>query len=1071
MKIWEISIKRPIFMSCVLVCLLVVGVFTFKKTPIELFPDITFPIVTVTTLYPGAGPSEVETLVSKPIEEELSTVAGMKNIRSINRESISVVVAEFNLDMDIKYAEQQVRDKVSGAKKRLPESIDESVIRRVDPSAQPIMVLALKTKLTGGKLYDLANEQVRPLFEQVAQVGLVEVIGGRKREIQIQLDRNKLLQREMSVTQVAGSLSNAGQNVPAGKIDQTQGELVFRTLGEFNSLDQIKQSVVSFFGNDVTTKVSDIGQVVDTLQDEKMKAYLNGEETAFLFIYKQSGANTLQVSSNVLKRIDKINTEFKQVYGDDFKVIVARDTTKYIWNNVLDVAESIAIGVILTVLVVFLFLGSIRSTLITGLAIPVSLIGSFVLLYLAGVSINIMSLLAFSLAVGLLIDDAIVVRENIFRHLEMGKNLIKAALDGTAEVGTAVIAVTLAVLAVFGPIAFLTGVVGQFFKSFGLGICFVMMISLFDALSNAPMLSAYFGGGHVDLNKKEMSWKHPIQSVLVYFNHFQNRLEIRYERFLNIILGHPGKTLGGTLLVVIGLASTFQFIPKTFIPANDSGEFQVAVELKPGVTLSEMSDLIRKVDQDVKNNPTVELTIATAGNVSGQSYVGDIYVKLVDFKNRSLTTSKVKEQVREMMKAKYPEAAPKVKDIDFVGSGQRPFVINIRGQDLEQTRTVGYKLLEKLKAHPGLIDPEYTDKPGLPEFQVKVDNQKAQYFGVTPVLVGQELRAQIEGLTPAKFRQEGLEYDIRVRLKEDQRNLEQAYGTAKIPNVNGRLVKISDFASAQKEVGVATINRENRARYVSIEADVSPTGPGMGGVISDINSWFSKKEIELPEGVTYRFVGQAENFQELGLSILVAGLLGIIFIFLVLASLYESVVTPLTIMLVIPLAIFGGFFGLFVMQSTLDLFSMIGCVMLMGLATKNSIILVDYMNQKLAAGIPLRDAVIQGAKARLRPILMTSLALIMGMLPVAIGLNEASSQRTSLGIAVVGGVFISTLLTLIVIPAVFTYIERGRRWMIQNVGLKLINSDVVTEVNHTTTVNSQVETLHQKSHLNESRLT
>ena len=1046
MKIWELSVKRPIFMSCVLVSLLVVGIFTFKKTPIELFPDITFPIVTVTTIYQGAGPTEVETLVSKPIEEELSTIAGMKNIRSINRESVSVVVAEFNLDMDIKYAEQQVRDKVSGAKKRLPETIDESVIRRVDPSAQPIMVLAVKTKLKGGELYDLANEQVRPLFEQVAQVGLVEVIGGRKREIQVRLDRNKLLQREMSVSQVSASLSNSGQNVPAGKIDQSKGELVFRTLGEFNSLDQIKQSVVSFFGNEATTKLSDIGTVVDALEDEKMKAYLNGEETAFIYIYKQSGANTLQVSTNVYKRIEKINTEFKQMYGDDFKIIVARDTTKYVWNNVIDVAESIGIGVVLTILVVFLFLGSVRSTLITGLAIPVALIGSFVLLYLAGISINVMSLLAFSLAVGLLIDDAIVVRENIFRHLEMGKSPIKAALDGTAEVGLAVTAVTLAVLAVFGPIAFLSGVIGQFFKSFGLGICFVMIISLFDALSNAPMLSAYFGGGHIDLNKKEVNWRNPVQSILIYFNRFQTKLEHGYEKFLHIVLGNPGKTLFLTLLVVMGLGYTVKFIPKTFIPANDSGEFQVAVELKPGVTLTEMSELIQKVDKDVKANPTVELTIATAGNTSGQSYVGDIYVKLVSFAHRSKTTTQVKEELRNMLKEKYPFAAPKVKDIDAVGSGQRPFVINIRGQDLEKTRIVGMKLLEKLKAHPGLIDPEYTDKPGLPEFQVKVDNQKAQFYGVTPVLVGRELRAQIEGLTPAKFRQNGLEYDIRVRLQDNQRNLEEAYNTAKIPNMNGRLVKISDFASSKKEIGVATINRENRTRYVIIEADVGPKGPGIGVVISDINSWFETKEIDLPEGVTYRFVGQAENFQELGQSIVIAGLLGIIFIYLVLASLYESIVTPFTIMLVIPLAVFGGFFGLFVMHSTLDLFSMIGCVMLMGLATKNSIILVDYMNQKLEQGLELKEAVILGAKNRLRPIMMTSIALIVGMLPVAIGLNEASSQRKSLGIAIVGGVFVSTLLTLIVIPAVFSFIERSRRWMIKHVGNRLVNTDTLHEI-------------------------
>lgn len=1038
MRIWELSVKRPIFMSCVLVSLLVVGLFSFSKTPVELFPDVTFPIVTVNIVYPGAGPTEIETLVSKPVEEELSGISGIKNIRSINRESVSVVVAEFNLEVDIKYAEQQVRDKVSGARRKLPDTIEEPVVAKVDPSAQPIMVLAVKSKLTGGDLYDLANETIRPQIEQVNQVGKVEVLGGRKREIQIQLDRNKLSQREMSATHVAQALSNAGQNVPAGKVNQAKSEMVFRTLGEFNSLDQIRQSIVSFYGNDVTTRVSDIGVVVDTLQDEKLRAYLDGQPTAFLYVYKQSGANTIKVSDGIIKRVAKINEDLKSSQGEGFELTIVRDMSKYVWANVFDVAEAIIIGIILTVLVVFLFLGSLRSTLITGLAIPVSLIGCFTLLYIAGVSINMMSLLAFSLAVGLLIDDAIVVRENIFRHLEMGKGPIRAALDGTSEVGLAVIAVTLAVLAVFGPIAFLSGVVGQFFKSFGLGVCFVMIISLFDALSNAPMMSAYFGGKHVSLNDKPITWAHPIRSLLVIFDRLQTKTENGYESFLKLILRHPIMTMLGTFVVVILLASTVAFIPKTFIPANDSGEFQVAVELPPGTTLDKMSDLVKEIDQEVKKNPTVALTIATAGNVNGQSYLGDIYVKLVDFKDRSKSTTEIKAEIREMMK-KFDYAKPKVKDIDFVGAGQRPFVINIRGMDLEQIRTVGQKLVEKLQAHPGVIDPEYTDKPGLPEFQIKVDAQKAQYFGVTPVIVGQELRSQIEGVTPAKYRSQGLEYDVRVRLNEKQRNLEEAYNTAAVPNMNGRLVKVSDFASFKKEVGFATINRENRARYVSIEADIAPKGPGMGGVISDINKWFDSKEIELPPGVTYRFVGQAENFQELGKNILIAGLLGIIFIYLVLASLYESIVTPFTIMLVIPLAIFGGFFGLFVMQSTLDLFSMIGCIMLMGLATKNSIILVDYINQKLVEGKQIQEAVLEGCKARLRPILMTSFALIAGMLPVAIGLNEASSQRKSLGIAVVGGVLISTLLTLIVIPAVFSFIERGRRWMLANVGSKLVS--------------------------------
>lgn len=1038
MKIWELSVKRPIFMSCILVALLVVGLFSFSKTPVELFPDINFPIVTVSTVYSGAGPSEVETLVSKVIEDELSSISGIKNIRSINRESVSVVVAEFNLEVDIKVAEQQVRDRVASAKIKMPKSTEDSVIRRVDPSAQPIMVLALKTKLKGSDLFDLANETIKPQLEQVNQVGNVRLVGGRKKEIQVQIDREKLARRELSVSQVANSLAVLGNNIPAGKVDQSQTELVYRTLGEFNSLQQIKDSIVSFFGNDVVTKVSDIANVVETQADEKLRAYLNEDETVFLNVYKQSGANSIQVSNDVKKKVEKLTVNLQQQLGADFAITVVRDSSKFVRENVLDVAESIVIGIILTVIVVFLFLGSARSTIITGLAIPFSLIGSMMFLYLFGISINIMSLLAFSLAVGLLIDDAIVVRENIFRHLEMGKSPVQAALDGTAEVGTAVIAVTLAVIAVFGPLAFLSGVVGQFFKSFGLGVVFVMLVSLFDALSNAPMLSAYFGGTHKPFSKDPFTLRHPIRSILSLFDQFQTRLEVGYERLLKIILRFPGVTMLVMLVLIIGLASTARFIPKTFIPPADSGEFSVALELTPGTTLERMNEVALKVGQKIKENKSVVLTTLTVGNANGQSYTAEFYVKLVAFKDRTLNTSEVKAQVRDSLK-EFQFANPKVKDVDFIGAGQRPFVVNILGQDLEQVRKVGEQLFAKIKANPSIIDPEYSDKPGLPEFQIKLDSQKAQLFGVTPALVGAELRAQVEGVTPSKYRINGLEYDIRVRMKDKERDLESIYNTVKVSNLNGRLVKVTDFSSATKEVGYAAINRENRGRYVSIEADLAPGGEGMGGVIANINKIFASKEIELPEGVTYRFVGQAENFQELGKSIMLAGLLGIIFIFLVLASLYESLVTPFTIMLVIPMAIFGGFFGLFVMQSTLDLFSMIGCVMLMGLATKNSIILVDYINHKLAEGLSIDAAVVEACRTRLRPILMTSFALVAGMMPVAIGLNEASSQRTSLGIAVVSGVIISTILTLVMIPAVFSYIERSRRWMIANVGSKMIS--------------------------------
>ncbi len=1039
MRLWELSVKRPVFMSSVLVALMVVGLFSLMKLPVELFPDITFPIVTVTTVYQGSGPSEIELLVSKPIEEELSGIAGAKVIRSINRESVSQVVAEFNLDVDIKYAEQQVRDKVSSARSKLPEDIEEPVIRKVDPSAQPVMYISIKTDLKGGELYDLANEVIRPKIEQVNQVGRVDVLGVRKREIQIQLDRNKLKPREMSVMQVVQSLQKSGENVPAGKLSQGSGETVYRTLGEYSSISQISDSLVSFFGNDVTTRVRDVGQVVDTLEDEKMRAFLNGESAALMQVYKQSGANTVKVSNALIKAIEKLNALPEASGAKGYKVEVVADMSKFIRANVIDVSESIGIGIILTIIVVFLFLGSVRSTLITGLAIPVSLIGGLTFISLAGLTINMMTLLAFSLSVGLLIDDAIVVRENIFRHLSMGKSSFRAALDGTSEVALAVIAVTLAVVSVFGPIAFLSGVVGQFFKSFGLGVCFVMLVSLFDALTNASMLSAYLGGGHVDLSKYSYSSKHPIRSLLVAFDRLQTKLERGYERLIKIILDYPLRSLGATLVVVILLASTVKFIPKTFLPPQDSGEFAVGLEIKPGSSLDEMTRVALEVDKVIRENPEVKLTSLKVGDTNGRSFVADFYVLLQPFGERELTTTEVKTQMREALK-KFEYAAPKVKDVDFVGAGQRPFTINLRGQDMEQLRVVAQQMFEKLKNHPGLLDPEISDKPGLPEFQIDVNKKRALEFGVTPALVGGELRAQIEGMTPAKFRENGLEYDIRVRLKDDQRDLESAYNQIEVPNINYRLVKLNQFSNPKKEIGFAAINREDRGRYISIEADVAPQGPGMGGVISDIRAMTESGDVKLPPGVTYRFVGQAENFQELAVSMVTAAFLAVVFIYLVLASLYESLVTPFVIMLVIPLAVFGGFFGLFVMQASLDLFSMIGCIMLMGLATKNSIILVDYINQKMAEGLSIRDAIIEGGKTRLRPIIMTSMALIAGMMPVAIGLNEASSQRRSLGIAVVGGVFISTLLTLIVIPAVFSYIERARRWMISRVGSKMVQA-------------------------------
>jgi hydrophobic/amphiphilic exporter-1 (mainly G- bacteria), HAE1 family len=1024
MNIADLSIRRPIFISCIVILMLVLGLMSMKRLGVDLFPDVTFPIVTVTTLYPGAGPSEMETLVSKVIEEELSTIGGVKRIRSRSKDSLSQVIAEFTLETDVKYAEQQVRDRVSAVKRRLPNEVEESIIRRIDPADQPIVILVLSANLPQGELYDLASETIQPRIEQIDKVGLVEVLGGRKREIRVEIDRAKLRTYEISASQVSSRLAAAGLNVPAGKVEEGGKETVYRTLGEFKTLRDIEETPVNFLGNDVPVTVSQVGTVIDGLEDETSRTFYNGKQSVLLMIFRQSGANTVSVVGAIRKRVVSINEYLKTQKGAG-EITIARDNSKAIEKNIDDVQETIFLGIGLTILVVFFFLGSGRSTIITGLALPNSLLGAFILMYAFGFTINVMTLLALSLAVGLLVDDAIVVRENIFRHIEMGEDPLKAASEGTREVSLAVIATTMTVLAVFGPIAFLQGVVGQFFKQFGLTICFAMCISLFDALTVAPMLSAYFAGGSHKISTKGL-WGGTVGRLLLAFSRFQDWLENRYEKLLRFTLAHPFVMMAGGFLLFVGSLGAAALVPKTFLPPQDFGEFSIGLESAPGTSLGAMSETALKVDAVVRQNPEILKSILIVGNREGETNISQFFIELVPDKQRKVNTSQMKERLRAQLKD-FAFVNPTVKDIDMVAGGIRPFTVNIVGSDLDQLEKAARPVYERLRTHPALKDVEYSQKPGKPEFQVALDPRRAEQLGVSSTLLGMELRSLIEGETPAVFRENGKEYDIRVRLREDQRNLKEAFKVTYVPNMNHRLIRLQDVARAVDTMGPANINRQDRGRYISIGADITPGGAGMGKVMEDIATWLNT-DLKLPEGVTYGYVGQAENFAELMVSMLIAISLAVVFIYLVLASLYESFINPFTIMLVLPLAACGAFFALYITGSSLDIYSMIGCVMLLGVATKNSILLVDYANQLVAQGVDRAEAVVRSGKTRLRPILMTTFALIAGMLPVAIGLNEASKERTSMGIAVIGGLISSTVLSLVVVPACFSYIDRFRVW-------------------------------------------
>jgi len=1023
MTLAETSIKRPIFITCLVLVMLVLGWMSMRKLPVDLFPDVTFPFITVTTIYPGAGPTEIETLVSKPIEDELITISGIKRITSSNVEGASRVFAQFTLETDIKFAEQQVRDRVSSVKPKLPVDVKESVIRRIDPADQPILALSLSADLSEGAIFDLADDVIRPKLEQVNQVGLVEILGGRKREVKVTLDRNRLRQREMSVTGVARALSMAGENIPSGRVNEGAQETTFRALGEFKTLDDIRNTIVSLFGNDIPTKVSDLGTVSDSLEEELSRAYVNGKKSLVINIFRQSGANTVAVADAVKKQVEKIAKEIEKNDGAP-KLSLVRDGSNWIRINVDDMKESIILGILLTVIVVYFFLGNGRSTIITGLALPNSLLGAFILMSVAGFSINIVTLLALSLSVGLLIDDAIVVRENIFRHIEMGKPPIQAAIEGTKEVSLAVVATTLSVMAVFGPIAFMKGMTGQFFRQFGLAIVFAMAISLFDALTIAPMLSAYFAGDpHA---KRKGIWAATVGRLVDGFEKFQQWLERRYEGVLKFTLRRPLVVMGLSGVVFVLSMLSGKGVVKTFFPPQDQGEFSVSLDMAPGTNLNSMAEVSHKVDEVLRSNKEVAISLLTIGGRNGEPNQASFYVHLIPYKQRSMNTIEFKEHLREQLKG-FTNANPLVKDFDPVGAGgQRPFMLNIIGYDQNELDRVSKQVFDIVKANPGMKDVDSSYRPGKPEFQVALKPGIAESYGVSSKIYGAELRSQVEGTVPAKFRERGREYDVRVRLVEEQRNLRDAFDVTYVPNVNNKIIRLKDVAVPTTAVGPSAINRYDRGRYIQITADLAP-GAGLGDVMDQIVKKLDT-EVKMPPGMRYAFVGNSEDFQEFGVAIVTAIGLSVLFIFMVLASLYESFVTPFTIMLALPLAVCGALVALFVTHESINLFSMIGVIMLLGVASKNSILLVDYAKQLVDGGMSRKDALLKAGTTRLRPILMTTMALIAGTMPIALGLNEASRQRTSMGVAIIGGLISSTILTLVVVPAAYSYIDRFRVW-------------------------------------------
>jgi HAE1 family hydrophobic/amphiphilic exporter-1 len=668
--------------------------------------------------------------------------------------------------------------------------------------------------------------------------------------------------------------------------------------------------------------------------------------------------------------------------------------------------------------VVYFFLGNVRSTFITGIALPNSLLGSFILMLAMGFTVNIITLLALTLAIGLLVDDAIVVRENIFRKIESGMHPVKASEVGTNEVLMAVIASTITIIAVFLPVGFMSGIVGQFFKQFGLTMVFTMAISLFDGLFVAPMLSAYFSG----------KINHKPNIIIRNFRKFQDWLDNTYVRTIRFGLNNPKKVLLVVTLVFFGSLFSMKFVKGTFMPPQDMGEFQISIEVPQGSSLTATHETVKKIENKLKEIKDIEVISSVAGSDSGEANLGNIGIRMFPPGVRSMTTQQLKEHIREVFKD-WKDIKLSVNDYGIVGGAgsgrfQKNFILNLSGADQEHLDAYAEKVMADMAKVPGLTEIETSSEKGKPEFHIDLDPQKMQMLGVLPTIAGTELRLHVAGAVVGKFYENGIEYDIRMRLKPEQRNLKSAFYETKVPNTNFRYIRLSDVSRGLVKEGPARIYREDRAQVVQIVANLKE-GYGIAEVMTAARKILTVTN-PMPKGIKYKFIGQAEEFGNMVRNFLLAFGIAIAIIYLILASLYESYITPITIFIAIPPALSGGFLALALTRSLMDMNAMIGMIMLLGIVTKNSILLVDFGLERVKRGYTYKDAILEAGRLRLRPILMTTFAMIAGTSPIAFGIGEASKQRTSMGIVIIGGLIVSTFLTLIVVPVIFELVDQFR---------------------------------------------
>lgn len=1044
----RVSLKNPVFATMVMLAIVVLGLFSYQRLQVDQFPNIDFPVVVVTTEYPGASPEIVESEVTKKVEEGVNSIAGINNLTSRTYLGQSVVIIEFQLQIDGRKAAEDVREKVASIRPNFRTEVKEPRVLRFDPASKAVWSLAVlpeagpdgRQGMSPVELTNWADQVLKKRLENVRGVGSVSLVGGTKREINLYLNPAAMESFGVTADQVATAVRNEAQDLPVGSVRSLTQERVVQIDARMQRPEDFGRLIVARRGGS-PVRLDQVARVSDGAQELDSLALYNGQRTLLLSVQKAQDENTIQVVDGLYKTIDEMKGQLPP--GLSLQPIL--DGSRPIRVAVDNVRRTLIEGAVLTVLIVFLFLNSWRSTLITGLTLPIALIGTFLFMNLFGFTINMITLMALSLCVGLLIDDAIVVRENIVRHVQMGKTAFQASLDGTQEIGLAVLATTLSIVAVFLPIGFMEGIIGKFFHEFGITIVAAVMISMFVSFTLDPMLSSVWHDPSIHAHGERKApvtlYDKTIGRVTSAFDDATEWLAEGYQTLLRWALGHRLATLLLALAIFVLSVVMVPLLGTEFVPKADFSETTINFYTPVGSSLEATEAKARQVEAIVREAPEVRYTLATinTGTAQGKMYAS-LYVRLVDRKQRSRSVDQMSAVLRERLSQVPGITVTHVGLLDSVG-GNKQVEFSLQGPDQAELERLSRLVMDQVRGIPGLVDLDSSVKDAAPQISVQLRRDAASDLGLSVGQVGQSLRLLVAGETEGTWRApDDQTYDINVRLAPDARNSPQdlerlPFALATAADGSTRVVRLNQVAEVRDATGSNQINRRDLTREVAINANVY--GRSAGEVSADIQK--AMQGVQLPPGYRYTFSGSTKNMAESFGYAVSALALAIIFIYMILASQFKSFLQPLALMTSLPLTLIGVVLALLMFGSTLSMFSIIGIVMLMGLVTKNAILLVDFAIRAReggvdehghpVAGLPRAEALLLAARVRLRPILMTTLAMIFGMVPLAFAITEGSEQRAPMGQAVIGGVITSSLLTLVVVPVVYCYLDDLTAWL------------------------------------------